>query len=87
VPEDATRLYFGFADGYDFQGFPCLYSDNYGSFTVVFDITQSNPWGAAEIPESSTLGSKDLNTSEFFNVLGIVLLPLGLVAVMRRKRK
>jgi predicted outer membrane repeat protein len=47
----------------------------------------STPWGAANIPESSTIGSIDLKHSGLFNVMGILLLPFGWIAAMRRKRK
>ena len=39
VPSTATRLFLGFADGFDFIGLPWLYSDNIGALTAIFNIS------------------------------------------------
>jgi hypothetical protein len=49
IPATATRLFLGFADGFDFAGLPYLYSDNYGSLTAEFEIT------ASPVPEPSSM--------------------------------
>jgi hypothetical protein len=38
VPEQATRLFLGFADGNAVQGLPAYYNDNTGSLVANFDI-------------------------------------------------
>ncbi|MEK7675337.1 MAG: LamG-like jellyroll fold domain-containing protein, partial [Verrucomicrobiota bacterium] len=38
VPPTATRLFLGFADGYNVQGDPSWYGDNHGFLTVTFQI-------------------------------------------------
>jgi len=62
VPEEATRLFLGFADGSNFAGFPRTYSDNAGSLTVSFDITLV-PLPAAPIPDTGQEKCYD-NTGE-----------------------
>lgn len=42
APAGATRLYLGFADGYDFAGAPGCYGDNSGAFMV--KVTGSQPF-------------------------------------------
>lgn len=42
APAGATRLYLGFADGYDFVGAPGCYGDNSGAFMV--KVTGSQPF-------------------------------------------
>ena len=42
VPPGATRLYFGIADGFQFQGPPGCYFDNSGGGTFEFAVYQSN---------------------------------------------
>ena len=49
VPDTATRIFLGFADGFDFQGATWLYSDNYGSLTSVFEVSTT------PVPEPGTL--------------------------------
>lgn len=41
VPDGATRLFFGIADGYSFRGAPGYYSDNAGEFAATFSVTTS----------------------------------------------
>ncbi|WP_309669847.1 PEP-CTERM sorting domain-containing protein [Gemmatimonas sp.] len=43
VPDGATRLYLGIADGGSFQGNPDFYSDNLGTYTARFDISTTVP--------------------------------------------
>ena len=50
VPDDATRLYLGFADAFAFQGLLGWYDDNTGSLTAAFTVA---PQGA--VPEPGTL--------------------------------
>jgi hypothetical protein len=38
VPPRATRLFLGFADGYDYQGHPGWYGNNTGELTVTVDM-------------------------------------------------
>jgi hypothetical protein len=38
IPEGATRLFFGFADAYNFTGAPGFYNDNSGKLTVVVNL-------------------------------------------------
>ena len=40
VPDGATRLYLGIADGGSFQGNPNFYNDNLGIYTARYNITQ-----------------------------------------------
>ena len=40
IPPTATRLFLGFADGYDFKGLPGYYGDNQGLLTASFNITR-----------------------------------------------
>lgn len=40
APPGATRLFLGFADGFDFQGFPDFYDDNGGMLQVNLTATQ-----------------------------------------------
>ena len=40
VPEGATRLFFGIADGYSFQGKPGWYGDNEGFFRATVDVRE-----------------------------------------------
>jgi hypothetical protein len=39
VPTGATRLFLGFADGFDFTGLPGTYDDDIGSLTVDYSLT------------------------------------------------
>lgn len=50
VPDGATRLYFGIADGGGFGGDPDFYSDNVGTYTARYSIT-----AATSVPEPSTI--------------------------------
>jgi hypothetical protein len=43
VPEGATRLFLGFADGIDFTGLPGTYDDDIGSLTAVYTQTVPEP--------------------------------------------
>jgi len=43
VPDDATRLYLGIADGGSFEGNPDFYSDNLGTYTARYDISTTVP--------------------------------------------
>jgi hypothetical protein len=48
VPDDATRLYLGFADGFRFGGFPSTYGDDHGALSVTAAIeTTAVPLPAA----------------------------------------
>jgi hypothetical protein len=38
VPDSATRLFLGIADGFNFVGAPSYYGDNAGSFAATFDV-------------------------------------------------
>jgi hypothetical protein len=51
VPEQATRLFLGFADGYAVQGAPGYYSDNTGSVVANFEIQSA----AEPVPEPCTI--------------------------------
>ncbi len=48
VPDGATRLYLGIADGGSFQGIPNFYNDNLGVYTARYSITST-------VPEPSTV--------------------------------
>ena len=43
VPADATRLLLGLSDAYGFYGSPGAYDDNFGTFTVTFQVTSVSP--------------------------------------------
>lgn len=45
VPDGATRLFLGIADGYSFAGQPGYYGDNAGTFAVAFAVTSPNAAG------------------------------------------
>lgn len=49
VPDGATRLYLGIADGNAFQGIPNFYNDNLGTYTARYDISSTT------VPEPSTV--------------------------------
>ena len=49
VPENSTRLFLGFADGYDFTGDHGYYADNIGSLTATFSIE------SASVPEPASI--------------------------------
>ena len=51
VPDQATRLFLGFADGRGFQGLPGYYSDNTGSLVANFDIQPATE----PVPEPGTI--------------------------------
>src|SRR4028119_579903 len=51
VPEQATRLFLGFADGAIIQGLPGDYSDNGGSLVANFDIQPATE----SVPEPGTI--------------------------------
>jgi len=38
IPDGATRLFLGFADGYNFQGAPAFYDDNSGELSVTVNL-------------------------------------------------
>jgi len=40
VPPGAVRLYLGLVDGFDFDGYPGLYSDNTGAYVVQVEIVR-----------------------------------------------
>lgn len=48
VPDAATRLYFGIADGGGFVGNPGFYDDNVGTYRAVYNVSTST------VPEPST---------------------------------
>ena len=50
VPDGATRLYLGIADGGNFVGDPGFYDDNVGNYNVNYAITA----GSTVVPEPST---------------------------------
>ena len=49
VPDGATRLFFGIADGGAFVGNPGFYGDNVGTYTATFAVTSST------VPEPTTI--------------------------------
>lgn len=49
VPDGATRLFFGIADGGAFIGNPGFYGDNVGTYTATFAVTSST------VPEPATI--------------------------------
>ena len=51
VPEQATRLFLGFADGGNVQGLPGFYNDNTGSVVANFDIQSATE----PVPEPGTM--------------------------------
>jgi hypothetical protein len=51
VPEQATRLFLGFADGNAVQGAPAYYGDNNGSLVANFDIQPATE----PVPEPGTI--------------------------------
>ena len=51
VPEQATRLFLGFADGWAVQGLPGYYSDNTGSLVANFELQSA----AEPVPEPCTI--------------------------------
>lgn len=51
VPDGATRLFLGIADGYNFVGKPSYYGDNAGSFTATFEFPRE--------PEATVLWGVD----------------------------
>jgi hypothetical protein len=59
IPEGATRLFFGYGDGSNFQGDPRAYSDNYGWLDVRFQITGSALTG--DLNADGFMGIEDLN--------------------------
>ena len=51
VPEQATRLFLGFADGFAVQGLPAYYNDNSGSLVANFELQSA----AEPVPEPCTI--------------------------------
>ena len=51
VPEQATRLFLGFADGFAVQGLPGYYNDNTGSVVANFELQSA----AEPVPEPCTI--------------------------------
>ena len=51
VPEQATRLFLGFADGFNVQGAPGYYNDDTGSLVANFDIQPATE----SVPEPGTI--------------------------------
>jgi hypothetical protein len=51
VPEQATQLFLGFADGFAVQGLPAYYNDNTGSVVANFDIQPATE----PVPEPGTI--------------------------------
>jgi hypothetical protein len=51
VPDRATRLFLGFADGFGIQGLPGAYDDNTGSLVANFDLQSA----AEPVPEPCTI--------------------------------
>jgi hypothetical protein len=51
VPDQATRLFLGFADGNGIQGLPAYYNDNTGSLVANFDLQSA----AEPVPEPCTI--------------------------------
>jgi hypothetical protein len=49
VPDGATQLYFGIADGLAFSGPPEFYDDNLGTYSVEYAVS-----GASSVPEPVT---------------------------------
>ncbi len=55
VPDNATRLFLGLADGSDFQGNPGEYLDNLGSLDVRWAFTDGTVPESTVVPEPATL--------------------------------
>jgi hypothetical protein len=51
VPDQATRLFLGFADGFGIQGLPAAYDDNSGSLVANFELQSA----AEPVPEPCTI--------------------------------
>jgi hypothetical protein len=51
VPDQATRLFLGFADGWGIQGLPGAYGDNSGSLVANFELQSA----AEPVPEPCTI--------------------------------
>ena len=51
VPEQSTRLFLGFADGFSVQGLPAYYNDNTGSLVANFELQSP----AEPVPEPCTI--------------------------------
>lgn len=51
VPDGATMLYFGIADGGAFNGSPGFYADNVGSYTAIYNVAGN----ISTVPEPSTV--------------------------------
>jgi hypothetical protein len=51
VPDQATRLFLGFADGNGIQGLPAYYNDNTGSLVANFELQSA----AEPVPEPCTI--------------------------------
>jgi hypothetical protein len=72
VPATATRLYFGFADGYDFQGLPRYYGDNIGAITASFNMASAS----TPVPEPATM---------LLMVFGSGLMGVGIKRLRKKK--
>ncbi len=59
VPDGATRIFLGFADGGQFQGNPGAYADNYGYLDARFEIISSALSG--DLNADGFMGIADLN--------------------------
>ena len=70
VPDGATRLFLGYADGNNYSGAPGQYQDNSGSVTASFQVL-------APVPEASTTVSFSLLLALGFG---------GVVTATKRKK-
>ncbi|MCC6243203.1 MAG: PEP-CTERM sorting domain-containing protein [Gemmatimonadaceae bacterium] len=59
IPDNATALYLGFADGFAFAGDPGYYNDNVGTFSAQYSISSAS----TTVPEPSTFALAGIGIS------------------------